>query len=105
MRSWQFLNWTNTYYINTKKGNRHGFPFLYSFLQIQELHTFLENGICKKRRIRFLTDAKIGVLSLLSVVVFVVLEVVLASRGGFNLCFKAQDRNRDLPKDGSGGFF
>jgi hypothetical protein len=44
-------------------------------------------------------------LSLLSVVVFVVLDVVLASRSGFNLCFKAQDHNRDLPKDGSGGFF
>ena len=105
MRLWQFLSWTNINYIKTKKGNRHGFPFLFSFLQIQELHTFLENGICKKRRIRFLTDAKIGVLYILSVVVSVVLVVVLAAGGCFSLCFKERGRIRDHPKDGSEEFF
>ena len=105
MRSWQFLNWTNIHYIKQKRETVTASLFCFLFCRFKNCTHFFENGICKKRRIRFLTDAKIGVLSLLSVVVFVVLEVVLASRGGFNLCFKAQDRNRDLPKDGSGGFF
>ena len=70
-------------------------------MQIQELHTFWKNGICKKRRIRFLTDAKIGVLYILSVVVSVVLAVVLAARGCFSLCFKERGRIRDHPKDDS----
>jgi hypothetical protein len=65
----------------------------------------LENGICEKRRIRFLTDANIGVLYVSLVVVSVVLDVVLASGGCFSLCFMEQGRIRDHPKDGSEEFF
>ena len=53
----------------------------------------------KKRRIRFLTDANIAVLSILSVVVCVVLIVVLAAGGCFSLCFKELGRIHGRPMD------
>ena len=64
------------------------------------MHTFLENGIREKRRIRFLTDAKIGVFCILKVVVLVVLSVVLAAVGCFKPCFMVQGRNHGLPMGG-----
>ena len=64
------------------------------------MHTFLENGIREKRRIRFLTDAKIGVFCISEVVVLVVLSVVLAAVGCFKPCFMVQGRNHGLPMGG-----
>ena len=46
---------------------------------LKELHTLLEIQECRKRRIRFLTDAKIVVFFVSFVVCSVVLTVVLAS--------------------------
>ena len=45
------------------------------------------------------------VFSLPLVVVYVVLNVVLAAGGCFILCFKGRGRIRDLPKGGSEEFF
>ena len=64
--------------IHTKSANRHGLRFSFSFGQSLELHTFLENmRPVRKRRIRFLTDAKIVVFFFSGVVDFVVFAVVL----------------------------
>ena len=73
--------------IQTKKGNHHGFPFLFFILRLFELHTFLRNGVGKKKRIRFLTDTKVVVFLSIDVVVFVVLSVVLVPVGCFIQCF------------------
>ena len=65
--------------ITHKKRKPHGLRFSFIFLfQSLELHTFLENmRPVRKRRIRFLTDAKIGVFFFPGVVGFVVFAVVL----------------------------
>jgi hypothetical protein len=69
------------------------------------LHTFKNKGTVRKRRIRFLTDAKIGVsyynLVVCSVVFAVVLHVVGYSEPFFEKIM-ALDRNRDLPMGDSG---
>ena len=52
--------------------------FIFFLFQSLELHTFLENmRPVRKRRIRFLTDAKIVVFFFSGVVGFVVFAVVL----------------------------
>ena len=69
-------------YMKYKKGNRHGFPFYILYrIPIKELHTFFRNRNSNKRRIRFLTDAKVALFSGYMVVAFVVFAVVFAVVG------------------------
>ena len=73
-----------------------------------ELHTFFQKcRTRRKRRIRFLTDAKIVVFFFSGVVGFVVFAVVLrvVRLPGAFFRFMALGRIRVLPMDGNAGFF
>ena len=95
-------------YTKYKKGNRHGFPFYILYrIPIKELHTFFRNRNSNKRRIRFLTDAKVALFSGYMVVAFVVFAVVFTVVGlqmRF-LFFMVPDRSRALPMDDTSGSF
>ena len=73
-----------------KKRKPHGLRFSLSFGQSLELHTHIrENmGPVRKRRIRFLTGAKIGVFLFTRVVEFVVFAVVLRVVGACMALFE-----------------
>ena len=65
--------------VHTKSANLTACAFHFSFWPVPGIaHTHSENmRPVRKRRIRFLTDAKIGVFSISGVVDFVVFAVVL----------------------------